>query len=154
SYTRRAVGLVKAGAMRSGRTALPEVVQYVPCVLADDGAEARRRAKDLVGTMLSAYWRFGQASAATRWAIAEGESVDETTFVRMMERLAGGESGRAVLDDRFLEDYAIAGTPAECVERCKTYRAAGVTELGIWFAADRAADDIGLFGHALADAQR
>jgi alkanesulfonate monooxygenase SsuD/methylene tetrahydromethanopterin reductase-like flavin-dependent oxidoreductase (luciferase family) len=136
------VAIVRESAARAGRPAPREVVQYVPCVVRDDGDEARRAAKQAVAAMLTSYWTQATASVATRTAIVEYNGLPRQEFARMMERLARGEPAAEVLDDRLLAQYAIAGTAAECLERCTTYVECGVTELGLGFIGEDGADDI------------
>ncbi len=153
AFTRRAVRIVREAATSAGRPHPRAVVQYVPCALRRDGAEARRLAKGVVGSMLAAYWGFGGASPATRAAITTGNGIDRTEFARMMERLSAGDAATSVIDDRLLAEYAIAGTLDECLERCAVYADAGVTELGLWFVGDSAADDIATLGRGVRDAR-
>jgi len=75
--------------------------------------------------------------------------VDPDAFSRMMDRLGKGEAGEAVFDDRFVAQYAVAGTASQCFERFQAYRDVGVTELGVWFAADRAIESIERLGRML-----
>ena len=152
AYTRRAVAIVRDAATRAGRTPPREVVQYIPCAVRDDRHDAVRLAKEAVAAMLVAYWRFGRASPATRSALTDHAGIEPTEFSRLMERLGRGEPASAVLDDRLLTEYAIAGTLDECLERCVVYRDAGVTELGVWFVGDRPGEDVRRFGAALSTA--
>jgi len=149
AYTRRAVGLMEEAAAGAGRARPADVVQYAPCAVEADGAEARRLAKGLAGDMLSAFWRGGKASAATQSALRDYSGVTAETFSRMMARLSDGEPGASVLDDSFAALYSVAGTPAECLEGFRAYEEAGVTELGVWFAPDRAIESIERLGRAL-----
>src|SRR5437899_8591198 len=146
AFTRRAVGLIREAAARINRPKPREVVQYVPCAVRDDGAEARRLAKRSVAAMLRTYME--TASAATRAAIAEyGRSED---FARAMVRLGRGDPPEDAIDDRLLADYAIAGAPDECLDQCRTYAEAGVTELAIGPVGERGAEDIARLGGAMA----
>jgi len=150
AFSRRAVGLLEAAAVAVGRPRPAEVVQYAPCAIRDDGAEARRLAKDTVGIMLAAYWRGGRAPATTQSALRDHNGVDPAEFARIMDRLGRGEPGHVVLDDRVLEHYAVAGTPDECLERLRVYREAGVTEIGLWPVGDRPLEDIARLGELVA----
>lgn len=149
AFTRRAVAIVNESAARAGRPAPREVIQYVPCVVREDGDEARRVAKQAVAAMLGAYWTQATASVATRTAIVEYNGLPREEFARLMERLARGEAAAGVLDDRLLAQYAIAGTAAECLERCTTYAECGVTELGLGFIGEHGADDIARLGRVM-----
>jgi len=102
-----------------------EIVQYVPGAWRDDGAEARRIAKHGVAAMLTAYAQ--TASAATRAAMSEHGRPED--FARAMSRLTRGEAPEDAIDDRLLAEYAIAGTPEECLAQAEVYAEAGVTEL-------------------------
>ncbi len=148
AFTRRAVDLVGRAAAQAGRPAPADVVQYVPCAVRDDGDEARRLAKIAVGRMLTAYYLEGNASQATQSALKNYNGLDPDEFARMMERLGARESAPSVIDDALLRQYAIAGTASECLEHCDAYRAAGVTELGVWFVGDQPIDDVARFGRA------
>jgi 5,10-methylenetetrahydromethanopterin reductase len=146
AYTRRAVAAARAAAVRAGRAAPQEVVQYVPCAVRADGAEARRLARETVAAMLTAYWSQQNAAPATRAAIADGSDLAPGEFAHLMARLERGEPAASVIDDRLLAEYAIAGTVDECLERCALYAEAGVTELAVWFLGDRAVEDIARLG--------
>jgi 5,10-methylenetetrahydromethanopterin reductase len=145
AFTRRAVAMMREAAARASRPAPREIVQYVPCAVGEDGDEARRRAKTAVAAMLTAYWSRGTASAATRAAIASYNGLAADEFAQAMARVERGEP----LDDRLLEQYAVAGTPRECLDQCRVYAEAGVTELAIAPVGEHGAADIPRLGQAL-----
>jgi len=87
------------------------------------------------------------ASAATRAAMSGYGRPDD--FARAMARLRSGEQPEGVIDDALLAEYAIAGTPAECVAQCAVYAEAGVTELAVAPIGERGAQDIARLGAAL-----
>jgi 5,10-methylenetetrahydromethanopterin reductase len=147
-YTQRAVALVRAGAARIGRPAPEAVVQYVPCAVRDDGDAARREARTQVGVMLHHYWHHGDSAPGVRAAHLEHNGIAPDDFARAMGRLAAGEGGADVLDDRFLRAYAIAGTPDECLEQCAAFARAGVTELGLTFLGGEPEADMVRLGRA------
>jgi alkanesulfonate monooxygenase SsuD/methylene tetrahydromethanopterin reductase-like flavin-dependent oxidoreductase (luciferase family) len=130
----------------AGRSRPSEVIQYAPCAIETDGREARRLAKNLVGGMLSTFWRGGKASPATQSALRDYNGLEPADFCRMISRLDSGERGETVLPDRVAAHYSVAGTPRECLEGVQAYQEAGVTELGVWFAADRAIASIERLG--------
>jgi 5,10-methylenetetrahydromethanopterin reductase len=138
AFTRRAVGVVARGAAAAGRPMPAEVVQYVTAAIDDDRHQARQRAKAAVGAMLVAYCHDGRASAATQSAVRDYNGLAPKEFEGIVRRLAQGESGAGVIDDELLEQYAVAGTVSECLDRCGAYSDAGATELGLWFASDHA----------------
>jgi len=133
-------------AQAAGRSRPSEVIQYAPCAIEADGGEARRLARNLVGSMLSAFWRGSKAAPPTQSALRDYNGVDPVEFSRMMGRLDNGERGETVLPDRVAAHYSVAGTARECLEGMQAYREAGVTELGVWFAADRAIASIERLG--------
>jgi len=145
AFTRRAWGIVREAAARAGRQAPREVVQYVPCAVRDNGDEARRLAKTAVAAMLTAYQ--ATASAATRAAVANYGRPED--FARAMARLGRGEAPEDAIDDRLLAEYAIAGTPDECLAQASVYADAGVTELAVTPIGDRGVDDIARLGRVL-----
>jgi len=66
-----------------------------------------------------------------------------------MSRLACGEAPEDAIDDRLLAEYAIAGTPAECLAQATVYAEAGVTELAIAPVGEHSSDDIARLGRAI-----
>ena len=72
-----------------------------------------------------------------------------TSFARAMSRLTRGEAPEDAIDDRLLAEYAIAGTPEECLAQAAVYAEAGVTELAIAPIGERPADDIARLGSAI-----
>jgi 5,10-methylenetetrahydromethanopterin reductase len=144
AFTRRATAIINEAAARAARPEPREIVQYVPCAVSDDGAQARRLAKRSVASMLMAYAT--TASAATRAAMSDYGRPDD--FARAMTRLRRGDAPEDVIDDRLLAEYAIAGTPGECLAQCAVYADAGVTELAVAPIGERGADDIARLGAA------
>jgi 5,10-methylenetetrahydromethanopterin reductase len=149
AFTRRAVEIVAHSAASAGRSAPRETIQYVPCAIGDNGAEARQRAKAMVGGMLASFWQSRGTSAATRSALRNYNGVDPEKFDHLMQRLVMGAPAGDVIDDELLGQYAIAGTARECLEQCHAYGDAGVTEVGIWFAAPQAIAEIARFAGVL-----
>jgi hypothetical protein len=68
-----------------------------------------------------------------------------------LHRLRGGETVEAVLDDRFIDAFAIAGTAEDCLARAANYRTAGVDELALTFAGAEPAAQIEYLGTALSE---
>ncbi len=145
AFTRHAVPIVHEAAKRAERQAPREVIQYVPCAVREDGDEARRLAKRAAAAMLTAY--NATASDATRAAMTKYGRPED--FARAMARLGRGEAPEDAIDDRLLAEYAIAGTPDECLAQASVYADAGVTELAIAPVGERGADDITRLGRTL-----
>jgi len=85
------------------------------------------------------------ASGATRAAIAEYNGLTPDEFAQAMARLDRGEP----LDDRLLAQYAVAGTPQECLAQCRAYAEAGVTELALAPVGEPGVEDITRLGRGL-----
>jgi 5,10-methylenetetrahydromethanopterin reductase len=149
-YTERAVATINAAAAEVGRPS-PAVVQYVPCVARPDWYAARQAAKAAIGDMLAAFWPAGGEWPALRETIVAQSSIPRPEFVAALDRLRHGEAADRVLDERFVDAFAIAGTAEECLVAAARYRRAGVHELALTFAGSQPAEDIGHFGRALAE---
>ena len=132
-YTQRAVGIVGEAAQQAGRP-LPDVVQYVPCVARADRAEARDVAKTEIGAMLARFWPIGEAWPPVRETIVHFSGISKAEVVAALDRLRRGEPAAAVLDDRFVDAFAVAGTATDCLATAARYRRAGVNELVLTFA--------------------
>jgi 5,10-methylenetetrahydromethanopterin reductase len=145
AFTRRAVAIIHDAATHTNRHAPREIVQYVPGAIRDDGAEARRIAKRGIAAMLTAYAQ--TASAATRAAMSEHGRPEE--LARAMGRLTRGEAPEDAIGDRLLAEYAIAGTPGECLAQAEVYSEAGVTELAIAPIGEHPSGDIARLGRAI-----
>ena len=64
----------------------------------------------------------------------EGSGIAATEFAAAAERLRAGEDADAVLDERFVAAFAIAGTAADCRAQMAASAAAGIAELALTFA--------------------
>ena len=63
-------------------------------------------------------------------------------------RLRAGEGATDVLDDRFVEAFAIAGTAEEALAQARRYGEAGATELVLTFAGRRPEPDMQYLANA------
>jgi 5,10-methylenetetrahydromethanopterin reductase len=133
AFVARSAALVREAAARAGRSNALGVVRYMPCCVATDRAAAIAAAKRAVGEMLPVYWRLGQRLEGAKQALTMGSGIDEAEFVAAAECLRAGEDAAAVLDERFVEAFAIAGTAADCAAQIAACGAAGVTELALTF---------------------
>lgn len=148
-YTERAVGIVRRAAAETGRSMLP-VVQYVPGVVLPDRDAARRAALAQIGEMIAMFWPASAEWPAMRETIVELSGIPKPDFVTALQRLRAGEPAKTVLDERFIDAFAIAGTAEECLARAADYRRAGVDELVLTFAGEHPADQIEYLGEMLA----
>src|SRR5438874_1096308 len=147
-YTRRAVELVQQSAAAAGRKAL-DIVQYVPCAVRADREEAKQVAKSAIGEMLAAFWPVGSDWPELRETSVRHSGISKTDMVAALAWLRRGEPPDRVLDDRFVEAFAIAGTAEECLATASRYRLAGVDELVLTFVGTRPVEQMHHLGRAL-----
>jgi 5,10-methylenetetrahydromethanopterin reductase len=149
AYTAHAVEHLRRGAAAAGRSALPEIVKYMPCAVAVDGAAARRAVKTVIARMLSQYWDAYPNVPAVRSAIVNGSGIPLEDFGDVLQRLARGDSADRALDDQFVRAYTLAGTAAECLEQLGDHARAGVDEVAISCVGEQPEVSMGLLGEAL-----
>lgn len=148
-FTASAVDAVRRAAADAGRPAPAEFVQYVPCAARPDRADAVRAAKEALGEMLPGFWSLGGRFPAAKAAMLRDSDIDEAAFDVVVARLRSGDPATAVLDDRFVEAFAVAGTAEDCLARIAAYGRAGVTEVILTFVGGRAAEDMAYVGRAV-----
>jgi 5,10-methylenetetrahydromethanopterin reductase len=146
-YTERAVAIVQDSAAKAGRPPL-DVVQYVPCAIRPDREEARHLAKAAIGAMLTTLWPSGEWPEL-RETIVRHSGIAKPEFAAALARLRRGEPAGSVLDDRFIEAFAIAGTAEDCLAQAARYGRAGVAELALTFAGTEPARDMAYLAAAL-----
>jgi 5,10-methylenetetrahydromethanopterin reductase len=147
-YTQRAIGLVQESAAAAGRKPL-DIVQYVPCAVRANREEAKQVAKSAIGEMLAAFWPVGGDWPTLRETIVRHSGITKNEMVAALARLRRGERPDRVLDDRFVEAFAIAGTAEECLAMASRYRLAGVGELVLTFVGMRPIEQMQHLGRAL-----
>jgi 5,10-methylenetetrahydromethanopterin reductase len=144
-----AVRRLNDAAHDAGR-AKPGVVQYMPCIVRSDGTKARQLARRAVADMLPGFWALGQRLPGAKRALLEGSGIAEAEFADAVTRLKAGEAAEAVLDDRYVAAFALAGTAEECRAQAAAYAATGVTELALTFAGPSADAEMASIGKAFA----
>jgi 5,10-methylenetetrahydromethanopterin reductase len=150
AFVAGAVRNLHESAQAAGRASRPGVVQYMPCFARPEREEARRAAKRAVGEMLPAYWALGQRLPGAKNALLQGSAISEPEFAAAAARLKANEPADAVLDDRYVAAFAIAGNAEDCRTQAAAYAAAGVTELALTFAGPTASADMAYIGRAFA----
>ncbi len=133
SFTGHAIDIMADGAKAAGRSPPSAIVKYVPCVVAANGADARKAVKPAIGAMLAAYWEAYQPTPAALSAIGDDNGIDRDVFAASLRRLGAGEAAEEVLDDSFVAAYAVAGTVGQCLEQCRELAATGVTQMTLTF---------------------
>ncbi len=148
SFTGRAIRIMADGAEGVGRAPPSGIVKYVPCVVAANGADARKAVKPAIGAMLAAYWEAYQPTPAALSAIGDNNGIDPDEFSMSLQRLGSGEPAEEVLDDSFVSAYAVAGTVEHCLEQCRDLAATGVTQMTLTFHGEAPEASMARFGEA------
>jgi alkanesulfonate monooxygenase SsuD/methylene tetrahydromethanopterin reductase-like flavin-dependent oxidoreductase (luciferase family) len=151
-FTRQAVDVVRKSAQAAQRPPPAEVVQYVPCAVRPDRAEAHALAKATIAEMLPGFWSLGQRVPAAKSALLRAGDLSESDFAAAVDRLRAGEAPSAVLDARFVETFAIAGTAEDALVQARRYREAGASELVLTFVGAQPEADMAYLADALARA--
>jgi 5,10-methylenetetrahydromethanopterin reductase len=106
------------------------VVQYVPCSVGPDRAEAVAAMKPVLAGLLKTFWSLAQRVPAARTSLVTYSGIPETDF-------ATSEP-----DERFLEAFTVTGDADDCRRRVAAYRDAGVTDLVLTFVGPEPARDM------------
>ena len=147
-FTQAAVAAVGEAARQAQRPAPAEVVQYIPCAVRLDRAEAYALAKAALGEMLASFWSLGERVPAAKAALLRTKALSESDFVAAVARLRAGERPAEALDDRFVEAWAIAGTAEDALAQARRYAQAGASELVLTFAGRRPEPDMQYLANA------
>src|SRR5262245_12121236 len=81
-----------------------------PCAVRLDRAEAYGLAKAALGEMLASFWGLGERVPTAKAALLRTQALSESDFAAVVARLCAGARAAEVLDARFVEAFAIAGT--------------------------------------------
>jgi 5,10-methylenetetrahydromethanopterin reductase len=147
-FTQAAVRAVHASARQARRPAPAEVVQYIPCAVRLDRAEAYGLAKAAIGEMLPSFWALGQRVPSAKAALLQAAGLSEADFAAAIHRLHAGEHPSQALDERFVQAFAIAGTAEDVLAQARRYGEAGASELVLTFAGRRAEADMQYLANA------
>lgn len=128
------------------------VVQYAPCTVAPDRTAALAAIKPVLAGMLKTFWALGQRVPAARVSLVDHSGIAAEDFAATVARLEAGHSPLAAIDQRFIDAFAVAGTPDDCRVRIAAYGAAGVTDLGLTFVGADPQADIAALGRAMVSA--
>jgi len=149
AFVAKMVNILHGAARAAGRSKLPDVVQYMPCIPRADRDEAHRLAKAAVAEMLPVFWTLGQRLPAAKNALLDGSGISEADFAGAVARLKAGEKPEAALDERFVLAFTIAGNAEDCRTQAAAYAAAGVTELALTYSGPEAAADMSFTAKAI-----
>jgi 5,10-methylenetetrahydromethanopterin reductase len=106
------------------------VVQYVPCSVGPDRAQAIATMKPVLGGLLKTFWGLAQRVPAARTSLITYSGIPETDFAT------------AEADERFLEAFTVTGDADDCRRRVAAYREAGVTDLVLTFVGPQPEQDM------------
>lgn len=149
-FTRHAVDVVGKSAQAAGRQPPTDVVQYVPCAVRRDRAEAYDLAKTTIGDMLPGFWSLGDRVPAAKSALLRAGELSESDLAAAVGRLRAGEKAADALDDRFIAAFAIAGTAQDALDQVRRYGEAGTSELALTFAGSQPEADMEYLADAVA----
>ena len=149
AFTARAVEIVRKAAAKASRTIPARVVQYVPCAPGGDGAQARNTIKPALAAMLKQYWTLAQNVPSAKVALRHS-GIPEADMAAAVDQIAAGDRAEDILDDRFIDTFAIAGSAEQCRERISAYARAGVSELALTLVGAQPIADMEYLGRALA----
>lgn len=151
-FTRQAVEVIRKSALAAHRPEPGEVVQYVPCAVRPDRAQAHALAKATIAQMLPGFWSLGQRVPAAKSALLRAGDLSEVDFAAAVDRLRAGEAPADALDARFVEAFAIAGTAEDALAQARRYREAGTSELVLTFVGTQPEADMADLAQAVARA--
>jgi len=146
--------LVRKGATKAGRPAPSAVVHYVPCLARPDRRAAIDGIKMFIGRMMVGYWKIAESAPVMRRGFLLGSGISEAETAAAIEKLKSGTAATDVLDDRYVEAYAISGNADDCLAAVERFRAVGVTELVLTFTGNQPTADMAYLGDALRAARR
>jgi 5,10-methylenetetrahydromethanopterin reductase len=101
------------------------IVQYVPCAVGLDQAQAFATMKPVLSGMLKTFWALGERVPAARFSLVAQSGIAEADFA------AAAAAGNP--DGRFIEAFSITGDADDCRRSLAAYAAAGVTDLVLTF---------------------
>lgn len=139
---------VFGAAKTAGRTSMPEIVRYAPCSVRTDRAEAHLAAKHAIAEMLPGFVNLSKRVATVKDALITGTGITEAELDIAAGRLRAGDDPGAVLDERYIAAYAVAGTPDDCLAQARSQRVVGITDIALTFSGDAAHDEMRLLASA------
>jgi hypothetical protein len=111
-------------------------------------------AKRAVGAMLPGFWALGATVPSARAGLLAGTGISASELASAAERLRAGEDAASVLDQRFVDAFALAGTPEDCLAAAMRHARAGIGELALTLEGPTRPAQIAMLGEALAQARR
>ncbi len=147
-YSKRAAALADQSRREAGRANTIEIVQYLPCAVDTNRDRAIVAAMRAVGAMVPNYWGLAEKINSARIGLTAETGISTDDFARAAARLRAGDDAITVLDERFVDAFAIAGSPEDCVNAAARFRAAGVTELALTFSSADPAREMAQLGEA------
>jgi 5,10-methylenetetrahydromethanopterin reductase len=144
-FTRYARQQMLAAASAAGRAAPQAIVKYVPCSISTRGDDAKRAVKQVIGAMLTSYFKAYDAAPAVQATLVNGNGIEAAEFRAALDRINAGENAAEVLDDRFVAAYAVAGTVDQCLAQCTELASYGASDIVLSFIGADPAQQMGAF---------
>ena len=125
NFVKYAIENVKAGAEKAGRD--PKEVD-ISALITFSAAKESKKAKDVVRGLVAALVSLGTSSLskmANEKFIEPYDEEDVRPIREILQKKGLIEAAKCISDD-MVDNFAVAGTPDECVERLSQYEAAGL----------------------------
>jgi 5,10-methylenetetrahydromethanopterin reductase len=97
------------------------MVQYVPCAVGPDRAQAAAVMTPVLAGMLKTFWALARRVPAAHRSLVDFSGIPERDFASMTP------------DQRFIEAFTVTGNADDIRRRLAAYRDAGVTDLALTF---------------------
>lgn len=146
-FSKRAAAILHEHWTRA--TAQPAIIQYIPCAVAEDRAQAIATAKGAVAAMLPNYWSLAQKIPFAKMGLLLGTNIEEGEIKEAVAKLGAGVAPQEALDERFTSAFSIAGTAEDCLAAAAAYAEANVTDLALTMSSADPMREIALLGAAL-----
>ncbi len=128
-----AAGVVAEAATAAARPAVP-VVAYLPIAVDADGALAKQRMRGVLADFIARWSKVGFLSRLfTEWS-----DLDDERMQRIASAVASGDDLRGLVPDDLVDQFCIAGSPAECRDLVEEFGSSGITEIALDPGADLA----------------
>jgi 5,10-methylenetetrahydromethanopterin reductase len=146
-FSKRAAAILHENWTRG--PARPVIIQYIPCAVAEDRAQAIAVAKEAVAAMLPNYWSLAQKIPFAKMGLLLGTNIEESEIAAAVAKLSAGVDPKQALDERFTDAFSIAGTAEDCLAAAAAYAEANVTDLALTMSSAEPGREIALLGAAL-----
>lgn len=123
-HARWAAGRVREASADKGRDEVA-IVAYLPIAVDADGERARDRMRHVLAGFIA---RWSRVEFLSRLFL-DWSDLDHERMERIRERYEAGGPLEDLIPDSLVNQYCVAGTPAECERLIEEFGAAGITEI-------------------------